>query len=280
MKRLHSTVNETPMVHLFNSLRLEGDVTRVVDVGRPITPQGVVKAGFTDSITFMIQAHPGDRLSIATMLICTNDGFSSLDGARLPKQGTSVFLTNACDAGREVKTEKAPDLVEACSLLGPVTLPGVHPSPNNYPPIVPPYPIRLHAGIQGIGDLSVCTAVRGKPFDLAVSESLPTGRDHGVEGYRTRVTAAALSSLVRFAVADRPRTATVVTFGATAADTQQGHSAQSHGSPLAQAQAGQHSSPQQATSLVIAFTSSSVGSQHGQSPTWPQSGAGMRNSRR
>jgi hypothetical protein len=76
MKRLYSTVNETPMVNLFNSLRLEGDVTRVVDVGRPITPQGVVKAGFTDSITFM------------------------------PKQGTSVFLTNACDAGREVKAEK------------------------------------------------------------------------------------------------------------------------------------------------------------------------------
>lgn len=148
--------NETPMVNLFNSLRLEDDdVTQVVDVGRPITPRGVVKGGFTDSVTFMIQAHPGDRFSIATMLICTNDGFTGLDGAKLPKQGTSVFLTNAYDAGREVKTEKQPDLVEPCSLLGPVTLPGVHPSPNFNPPIVPPYPIRMHAGIQGVGDLSV-----------------------------------------------------------------------------------------------------------------------------
>ncbi len=103
----------------------------------------------------MIQAHPGDRLSIATMLICTNDGFTGLDGAKLPKQGTSVFLTNAYDAEREVKTEKQPDLVEPCSLLGPVVLPGVHPSPNFNPPIVPPYPIRMHAGIQGVGDLSV-----------------------------------------------------------------------------------------------------------------------------
>jgi hypothetical protein len=77
------------MVHLFNSLRLGP-----CDSGRGCRPayhaQGVVKAGFTDSIKFMIQAHPGDRLSIAAMLICANDGFTGLDGARLPKQGTVV----------------------------------------------------------------------------------------------------------------------------------------------------------------------------------------------
>jgi len=147
--------NEIPMVNLFDSLRMDDNVTDVVDVGRPITPRGVVKGSFTDSVTFMIRAHPGDRLSIATMLICTNDGFTGLDGAKLPKQGTRVFLTNAYDAGREVKTEKQPDLVEPCSLLGPVVLPGVHPSPNFNPPIVPPNPIGMHAGIQGVGDLSV-----------------------------------------------------------------------------------------------------------------------------
>ncbi len=42
--------NETPMVNLFNSLRLDDDVTQVVDVGRPITPRGVVKGSFTDSV--------------------------------------------------------------------------------------------------------------------------------------------------------------------------------------------------------------------------------------
>ncbi len=147
--------NEIPMVNLFNSLRLDDNVTDVVDVGRPITPRRVVKDGFTDSVTFMIRAHSGHRFSIATMLICTNDGFTGLDGVKLPKHGTRVFLTNAYDAGREVKTEKQPDIVEPCSLLGPVVLPGVHPSPNFDPPIVPPYPIRMHAGIQGVGDLSI-----------------------------------------------------------------------------------------------------------------------------
>lgn len=147
--------NEAPMVSLFNSLREDDDVTDVVDVGRPITPRGVVKGGFTDSVTFTIRGHPGDRFSLATMLICTNDGFTGLDAVKLPKHGTRVFLTNAYDAGREVKTEKQPDLVEPCSILGPVVLPGVHPSPNLNPPLVPPTPIRLHAGIQGGGDLSV-----------------------------------------------------------------------------------------------------------------------------
>lgn len=147
--------NETPMVRLLNDLRVEEDVTNVVDVGRPITPRGVVKGGFTDSVTFTIRAHPGDRFSIATMLICTNDGFTGLDGVKLPRHGTRVFLTNAYDAGRELKTEKQPDLVEPCSLLGPVVLPGLHPSPNFNPPLVPTTLIKRHAGIQGVGDLSV-----------------------------------------------------------------------------------------------------------------------------
>ncbi len=149
--------NEIPMVNLFKSLRMEDedDVTDVVDVGRPLTPQGVVKGGFTDSVTFTIRAHPGDRFSIATMLICTNDGFTGLDAAKLPKHGSAVYFTNGWDAGRELKTEKQADLVEPCSLLGPVVLPGVHPSPNFDPPQVPPYAIRLHAGIRGVGSLSV-----------------------------------------------------------------------------------------------------------------------------
>lgn len=44
--------NEVPIVNLFNRLRLDDDVTDVVDVGRPVTPRGVVKGSFTDSVTF------------------------------------------------------------------------------------------------------------------------------------------------------------------------------------------------------------------------------------
>jgi hypothetical protein len=63
---------------LFYRLRGARGVTHVVDIGRPITPRGIVRGTFTDSMTFEITARPGDRLSLATMLICTNDGFTGL----------------------------------------------------------------------------------------------------------------------------------------------------------------------------------------------------------
>jgi len=51
----------------------------------PLTPNGHEVGDFTDTLTFDITARPGDRLSLATMLICTNDGFTGLDAARLPR---------------------------------------------------------------------------------------------------------------------------------------------------------------------------------------------------
>jgi hypothetical protein len=70
----------------------------------------------------MNTANPGDRLSLATMLICTNDGFTGLDRAKLPIGGSEVFWTNGYDAGTENNTELSQDIVDACSALGPVTL--------------------------------------------------------------------------------------------------------------------------------------------------------------
>ena len=145
--------NEVPMFNLFNGAPR---VTQAVDVGRPLTPQGKVVGTFTDSVTFQIKARGGDRLSLATMLICTNDGFTGLDGVKLPEKGSLVFLTNGYDAGRENNTEKQIDLVEPCSVLGPVSLPGVHPSPNRDAQVatLPPEVIHHHPGIAGVGDLS------------------------------------------------------------------------------------------------------------------------------
>ena len=60
-----------------------------------------------NSVTFQIQGHPGrDRLSLAAMLIPTNDAFVALDGVDLPHPGRSVTLTAvAYDAGSEVNDE-------------------------------------------------------------------------------------------------------------------------------------------------------------------------------
>jgi hypothetical protein len=61
---------------------------------------------------------------------------------------------------------------------------------------------------------------------------------------------------------------------------QHGQPGQSQGSPCEHEHAGQQSSPQQATSLAIRFTSSSVGSQHAHAPMCPHPGSGALSSRR
>jgi hypothetical protein len=141
-------------IPLFNRLRGARGVTDVIDLGRPITPRGIVRGAFTDSVTFDIKARPGDKLSFVTMLICTNDGFTGLDAAELPSRGAQAYLVDAYDAGRENNTEQSQDIVDPCSGLGPVMLDG-DPDDNNDATVAthPRQRIKHHGGIGGVGDL-------------------------------------------------------------------------------------------------------------------------------
>ncbi len=145
--------NELPMATLFGA---SDKVTEVVDVGRPLTTSGKVVGSFTDTASFEIAAAPGDRFSIATMLICTNDGFLGLDAVKLPKQGSETFELNGYDAGREQNTEQSVDIVDPCSALGPMPLPG-DPDGNRDAEVAtsPAEAIQHHPNIQGVGELSV-----------------------------------------------------------------------------------------------------------------------------
>lgn len=145
--------NEVPM---FNSFAMSNQVTQTVDVARPLTRSGTTVGSFTDSATFEINASPGDRFSIATMLICTNDGFLGLDSVKLPREGSHTFLLAGYDAGAEQNTEQSVDLVDPCSMLGPTPLPG-DPDGNRDVEVatVPAEVIQHHPGIQGVGELSV-----------------------------------------------------------------------------------------------------------------------------
>lgn len=119
----------------------------VADAAGPVLPGG--------SITFEITSERGQRrLSIASMLICTNDGFTGLDGLRLPRAGgvpTEVYL-NAYDAGTEVNTELFGDLVPPC---GPLT--GAHDGSlgtgASNPALAENGVITTHPGIVGGADL-------------------------------------------------------------------------------------------------------------------------------
>lgn len=144
--------NEGPAVAALGSLDA---ITDLHDINRPLTPDGKTVEMFTDTLTFEITAQPGDRLSLAVMLICTNDGFTGLDGVKLPKHGSVTYHAAGYDAGTEDNTEESMDIVDPCSGLGPVPLAG-DPDGNEDAAVDsdPHVAIHHHSGIEGGADLS------------------------------------------------------------------------------------------------------------------------------
>lgn len=136
----------------FDALDGAAHVTDVVNVGQPLTLAGTTFGDFTDSVTFDIGGMRDDVLSLAGMLICTNDGFAGGDGLELPRRGSVTYYLGAYDAGSEYNTEASEDIVDACSLLGPVVLDGDD-NGNNNDGIDTFDAISPHAGITGDADL-------------------------------------------------------------------------------------------------------------------------------
>jgi hypothetical protein len=123
----------------------------------------VIQAGNTgvppimpgETVTFEITAAPPfNFLSWASMLICTNDGFTGVDTLRLPSRvGDSVSAsTQGYDAGTEVNTEAFADLVPPCGpLTGQDSMGGGTGASD--PTLAENGVIHHHGGILGVGDL-------------------------------------------------------------------------------------------------------------------------------
>lgn len=97
-----------------------------------------------ESITLTVNGERAKRLSMAAMLIPTNDAFFALNGVKLPKGKSSVtYYSPAYDAGTEPNDELC------ASIPGPFCG-GAGDSPElngeGY--------VHIHAGIQGNGDLN------------------------------------------------------------------------------------------------------------------------------
>jgi hypothetical protein len=105
--------------------------------------------GPDESVTFEITTSER-RLSIVSMVVCSNDGFAGLDGRRLPRaDGQSrTYYLKAYDAGTEINTEADVDLVPAPFCGTPEIGSGV-----SNPELAENGVIRRHRGIQGIGVL-------------------------------------------------------------------------------------------------------------------------------
>ena len=102
-------------------LQALGEDTQVHDVvagTAPLVPaNNPGGTGFGSSETYTITAtNRAKYLSYASMLICTNDGFTGLDSIRLPIYKKTVY-TAAYDARTEANTEDFADIVPPCQDL-------------------------------------------------------------------------------------------------------------------------------------------------------------------
>jgi hypothetical protein len=109
------------------------------------------------SRTFELTASNGaNRVSWASMLICTNDGFTGIDSVRLPKKvGDSISIdTMAYDAGTEINTENLADIVPPCQgIVGVEDDEGLPGTGMSNPSLTEGGVIHHHAGIVGGNDL-------------------------------------------------------------------------------------------------------------------------------
>lgn len=103
---------------LLAALAGDVDVHDVVEGTGPLVPANDPgETGIENSATFIVTARGKAKfLSFASMLICTNDGFTGLDTIRLPKKKLTVFSV-AYDARTEDNTEDFENMVPPCQEL-------------------------------------------------------------------------------------------------------------------------------------------------------------------
>ena len=103
---------------LMTALGVDVEVHEVVGGMVPLVPaNNPGGTGFASSETFMITTKGEAKLlSFASMLICTNDGFTGLDSIKLPEKKMTVFSV-AYDARTETNTEDFADMVPPCQGL-------------------------------------------------------------------------------------------------------------------------------------------------------------------
>jgi len=152
----------------------EGDTAPLAAVlsALPGTGQVVTGSGLTNpgaSTTLIVEGRRGfGFLSVAAMLIPTNDGFFALNGAALPRGSDTLTLTApAYDAGSERNDElcvsiPGPFFAECGGSGGGAAPAG---GEEGY--------VHIHAGIHGIGNLPAATRDWRNPVALITVRRMP-----------------------------------------------------------------------------------------------------------
>ena len=104
-----------------------------------------------DSVTVVVKArHGARRISLAAMMLPTNDGFIALDSVKASNRGTQTYYSPGYDAGTEPNDELC------INIPGPICggeglSPDEDPDDEGY--------VHIHRGIHGVGDLLLQPAV-------------------------------------------------------------------------------------------------------------------------
>jgi hypothetical protein len=153
LKEIAENGNLAPMIA---QLGADKHVSDSVVAAAPLVPAGLPgSAMFGDSVTLTVTASEGAKfLSFASMLICTNDGFTGVDSLRLPKHvGDAIVVRSAgYDAGTEMNTEDFADIVPPCQGLVGVSS-GESGTGTSNPALAEGGVIHHHPGIAGGADL-------------------------------------------------------------------------------------------------------------------------------
>jgi hypothetical protein len=97
------------------------------------------------SVTVIVSAaHGAKHISIASMMLPTNDGFIALDSVRAPKRGSTTYFSPGYDAGTEPNDELCKN-IPGPTCEGVPFSPGEDENDEGY--------VHIHRGIHGIGDL-------------------------------------------------------------------------------------------------------------------------------
>ena len=126
------------LVPIKATLNGEKDVVDVQDSG------GLLGPG--ESVTVVVSGDRGARyISVASMMLPTNDGFIGLDSVEVERRGSVTFYSPGYDAGSEANDELCANIPgPPCGGVGPS--PGENPGDENH--------VHIHRGTHGIGDLA------------------------------------------------------------------------------------------------------------------------------
>jgi hypothetical protein len=153
LKEIAENGNLAPMIA---QLGADKHVSDSAAAAAPLVPAGLPgSAMFGDSVTLTVTASEGAKfVSFASMLICTNDGFTGVDSLRLPKDvGDAIVKRSAgYDVGTEMNTEDFADIVPPCQGLVGVSSSEPGTGMSN-PTLAEGGVIHHHPGIAGGADL-------------------------------------------------------------------------------------------------------------------------------